>query len=625
MFSAVVCNRLSCVLFGCSDESTVVRGLSWQSQRWTSLTAVGRLLGQTARSQARLLTLGAGLNLLEACSEGFSLVVLYGGIRLLSAGEPPAPLAWLALPTETLFVLVLLVSVVLQALQSLLRYGNAVLVGLFAARCRAQITTALHRQILGFSFACASRYRVGDLISHVGQGPEAVEKQITTAAQVLVHGLMALVYLGVMLLLSPWLLLGALLMGGAMVGLQRQLLPRVRQRAHQLTATTVAVVSRISEDLQGLRVLHSYGLLERAERSLERLMAELQHALSRQVRLVELTAPLGNFLPVLSFALLAGLSVLLLHGRQGGILPSLATFLLALQRLNQRLSAIAVNSNTFGRNAGEVARLQGLLHSSDKQYRRQGGRPFVALQRGIRLEQVCLRYGPGQPLALDHLDLSLPRGTTTALVGPSGAGKSSVADLLIGLYTPEAGRVLIDDCDLQSLELSSWQQRLGVVSQDTFVFNGSVADNIRIGRPGISHAAVERAAERAQILPLIEQLPQGFDTPVGERGYRLSGGQRQRLSLARALLCHCDLLILDEATSALDSENESLVQLAIQNLGAQCTVLVIAHRLSTVRHADQIVVLEAGRRVEQGDHATLLRGDGRYAGLWRQQLQGLAA
>jgi ATP-binding cassette subfamily B protein/subfamily B ATP-binding cassette protein MsbA len=351
----------------------------------------------------------------------------------------------------------------------------------------------------------------------------------------------------------------------------------------------------------------------------------MEQALSRQIRLAELTAPIGNFLPVLSFGVLACLSVLVLQGQQGGVLPSLATFLLALQRLNQRLSGMAVNANSFGRNAGELARLQDLLDGADKQYRRLDGRPFVGLRQGIVLQQVCLRYGPGQPLALDHVDLQLPRGSTTALVGSSGAGKSSIADLLIGLYTPQSGRVLIDGVDLRHWQLSSWQQRLGVVSQDTFLFNASVADNIRAGRPGIGLGALEAAAARAQILELIQQLPQGFDTLVGERGYRLSGGQRQRLSLARALLSPCDLLILDEATSALDSDNEALVQLAIQQLGAQSTVLVIAHRLSTVCHADQIVVLEGGRRVEQGDHTTLLQGNGRYAGLWRRQLQGLAA
>jgi ATP-binding cassette subfamily B protein/subfamily B ATP-binding cassette protein MsbA len=588
-------------------------------------SAVNRLIVQTARSNWLLLACSAGLNLLEALNEGLSLALIFVAVRLLSGVAPPPWLASVPLPPRPLFLLLIGVAVLLQGLQSLIRYSNAVAVGLFAARCRARITTALHRQILRFSFACASRYRVGDLLSHATHGPEAVEKQITTGAQLLVNLLMASAYLVVLVLLSPWLLLGAVLMGGVLAAVQQRLLPRLRQRSHQLSAAMVAVVSRISEDVQGLRLLHSLGQLERAEGTLQQLTVKMEQALSQQIRLAELTAPIGTFLPVLSFGVLACLSVLLLEAQQGGVLPSLATFLLALQRLNQRLSGIAVNANTFGRNAGELARLQDLLDGSDKQYRRLDGRPFVGLQQGIELQQVCLRYGPGQPLALDHVDLLLPRGSTTALVGPSGAGKSSIADLLIGLYAPQSGRVLVDGVDLCELQLSSWQQRLGVVSQDTFLFNASVADNIRVGRPGIGRSELEAAAARAQILELIEQLPQGFDTLVGERGYRLSGGQRQRLSLARALLSPCDLLILDEATSALDSDNEALVQLAIQQLGARSTVLVIAHRLSTVRHADQIVVLDGGRRVEQGDHTTLLQGNGRYAGLWRRQLQGLAA
>lgn len=588
-------------------------------------TAVGQLLMQTARSQWKVLTLSGGLNLLEALSEGFTLVVMFAAIRLLSEGSPPSPLAALGLPLQQLFLLLMAVAVALQALQSLIRYGNAVAVGWFAARCRALVTTALHRQILRFSFACASRFRVGELLAHATQGPEAVEKQISTASQLLINALMASAYLIVLVLLSPWLLLGALLMGGGLVALQQQLLPRIRRRAHQLSEVTVEVVNRINEDVQGLRLLHSSGQLERAEAALGQLMARLLHTLGRQIRLVEVTGPISSFLPVFSFALLASLSVVLLQDRQGGVLPSLATFLLALQRLNQRLGGLALNANSFSRNAGEVGRLQALLDPADKQYRRLDGRPFKRLRQGIELQQVCLRYSPELPPALDHVDLRLPRGSTTALVGLSGAGKSSIADVLIGLYAPQGGRVLIDGIDLRQWQLSSWQQRLGVVSQDTHLFNASVADNIRACCPEATLAQVRAAAAQAQILTLIDQLPQGFDTQVGERGYRLSGGQRQRLALARALLSPCDLLILDEATSALDSDNEALVQLAIQNLGADCTVLVIAHRLSTVRHADQIVVLEAGRRIEQGDHSSLLRGNGRYAGLWRQQLQGQAA
>jgi ABC-type bacteriocin/lantibiotic exporters, contain an N-terminal double-glycine peptidase domain len=171
----------------------------------------------------------------------------------------------------------------------------------------------------------------------------------------------------------------------------------------------------------------------------------------------------------------------------------------------------------------------------------------------------------------------------------------------VGLYQPTEGRILVDGVDLSALDLASWQQRLGVVSQDTFLFNASLAENIAFGTPGADRAAVEEAAASAQALNFIRALPDGFDTVVGERGYRLSGGQRQRISLARAILRDPELLILDEATSALDTESERLVQQALERFEQQRTVLVIAHRLSTIVAADQILVLQAGRIIERGE------------------------
>jgi ATP-binding cassette subfamily B protein/subfamily B ATP-binding cassette protein MsbA len=206
-----------------------------------------------------------------------------------------------------------------------------------------------------------------------------------------------------------------------------------------------------------------------------------------------------------------------------------------------------------------------------------------------------------------------------ALVGSSGAGKSSIADLLGGLYNPTKGEILIDDTPLERLDLISWQQRLGVVSQDTFMFNASIADNISFGSANATRAQILVAAEKAQAAGFISDLPDGFDTLIGERGYRLSGGQRQRLSLARAILRDPELLVLDEATSALDTQSERLVQQAIDQFERQHTVLVIAHRLSTIVKADLICVLDKGRIVEQGNHQTLLNIDGIYASLWRQQ------
>jgi ATP-binding cassette subfamily B protein/subfamily B ATP-binding cassette protein MsbA len=207
-----------------------------------------------------------------------------------------------------------------------------------------------------------------------------------------------------------------------------------------------------------------------------------------------------------------------------------------------------------------------------------------------------------------------------ALVGSSGAGKSSIADLLVGLYDASEGQILIDGTPLPDFDLISWQQHLGVVSQDTFLFNATIAENISHGSPNSSRAEIVAAAEKAQAHGFISDLSDGYDTLIGERGYLLSGGQRQRLSLARAILRKPELLILDEATSALDTQSERLVQQAIDQFERQHTVLVIAHRLSTIVKADQICVLEKGQIVEQGNHQELLERKGIYASLWRQQV-----
>jgi ATP-binding cassette subfamily B protein/subfamily B ATP-binding cassette protein MsbA len=283
------------------------------------------------------------------------------------------------------------------------------------------------------------------------------------------------------------------------------------------------------------------------------------------------------------------------------------------------LSSLATTANQLADNSGRLERLNAILSPAGKQFRRLGGTPFTALERQISFEAVGLQYAPELPPALSDISLTLPKGRMLALVGPSGAGKSSIADLLTGLYAPTEGRILVDGVDLNSLDLASWQQRLGVVSQDTFLFNATIAENIAFGTPGASQAQIEAACQAAQAAGFIESLPQGYDTLVGERGYRLSGGQRQRLSLARAILREPELLILDEATSALDSQSERLVQEAIERFEHNQTVLVIAHRLSTIVRAEQILVLQSGRVLERGNHTTLLRQEGLYRQLWQQQ------
>lgn len=596
-----------------------------------------RLIRSTARKQWPRLVVNLLLSFLQAGAEGATLGVVFLAVDLLSQsqGSQNVDQSWSGLhllsfvpglsqvvgglSTTTLFALLLGAAVLFKLVQSLAMYLAAVNVGYYTARVNAEVTGLIHHQILQFTLACASNYPVGDLTYYASGGPNAVMNQINIASSFIVNVMMLLVYLFVLISLSPWLLAAAALMALVLMLLQRELLPRIRLRAFEQQSIGVAISTRITENIQGLRLLHTSGQLEEADRGLLEKMGELEGNSRSIAKLNAVTAPVTIFLPMAMIALIAALSLMVFGARSSGVLPSLVTFVVALQRLNGSFGSVAANFSSLNSNSAAIQRLNEILDPRDKTFRRQGGIPFRKLSTAIQLENVTLSYAPDSPPAVSDVSLTIPRGYTLALVGASGAGKSSIADLLVGLYNPTHGRILVDDSDLSNLDLLSWQQKLGVVSQDTFLFNASIAYNISFGTPGASIQEIEAAAAKAQATGFITGLPNGFDTLIGERGYRLSGGQRQRISLARAILKNPELLILDEATSALDSQSERLVQQAIEQFERQHTVLVIAHRLSTIVNADLICVMDQGCIVERGNHRDLLSMNGLYANLWRQQ------
>jgi len=592
------------------------------------------LIRKTARDQWKLIVLNLGCNLVGALSEGATLGVVFLAVKVLSASDGPhfdwadVPLLGSipvlvnrlsALPTTGLFLSLLGVAVLLQILQSFMSFLIQLSTGYFAARCKTLVTAQIHTQVLSLSFPCASNYKVGDLTDYASQGPLAIRIQIDQVSTLLVSLILCVMYFLVLMRISTLLLLAVVFIGSTITLLQKNLLPRIRSGAQAVTSSELSINTRITEDFQGLRLLHATGQLDVADQRVRSVMGELESRLRAQSRRLSVVGPISSVLPILAIALMAAVSVLLLDGNGRTVLPSLVTFVLALQKLNGRINIMNTNLNLIADNSGRLQRLNGILLTKDKQFRRINGIPFVELKDSIVFDNVSLRYSQELPPALSEISFKLPKGQFLALVGASGAGKSSIADLLTGLYSPTLGRILIDGKPLEKIDLASWQQRLGVVSQDTFLFNATIADNIAFGTPEATQAQIESACRSAQASGFIENLAQGYDTLVGERGYRLSGGQRQRLSLARAILRNPDLLILDEATSALDSESERLVQQAIERFERNHSVLVIAHRLSTIVRADQIIVLDSGRIIERGTHKSLFAAGGTYRNMWIHQ------
>jgi ATP-binding cassette subfamily B protein len=288
------------------------------------------------------------------------------------------------------------------------------------------------------------------------------------------------------------------------------------------------------------------------------------------------------------------------------------------QRLLWPLTELAQTVDLYERAMASSRRILDLIATPVEIRNQANARIFDTAKGAIEFRDLSFGYARGDAV-LRHVNLEIEAGETVAFVGQTGSGKSTLMKLLLRFYTPDAGTILLDGEPIETLSLDSLRRQIGFVSQDVFLFQGTIRDNIAYGSAGATLDQVKAAADAAEATEFIARMPDGFDTVVGERGQKLSGGQRQRLSIARALLKDPPILILDEATSAVDNETEAAIQRSLQHIAHSKTTLVIAHRLSTIVHATRIYVLDDGRVVEQGTHDELLKRDGIYAALWAVQ------
>lgn len=564
-----------------------------------------------------------GSSLLAAFSEGSTLGFIFLAISAIS-GEPLPDIpvvgdAIASLPQTQQVILFVASAILLQVFRSALTYGNIVVTEALIARIRTELSTQVFRQIFSFSYAHAAQYKIGDLTQYISSAGPAINKQLGALNNTILGTTVTATYILVLVKISPELSGAILLLVGGLFALQKRLIPLITSISRRAIQTTVAASKRIVENIQALRVVHTFGYQREAIDEIAKLQVQLRPLLEREAVYVKVIAPLNQTFTVLIAGSVLIAAYLLFRQNSNSVVSALFTYVAALNRLGTQVQNIARNYGSIAQNAGRLDRLNYILSESDKEFDRSGHRPFLGLKSGVRFEAVSLCYDGSDRDAVCDLTFEMPKGSVTALVGGSGAGKSSVVDLLIGLYEPTQGQILIDGVPAQDWRTADWRARLGVVGQDTFIFNCSILENIRYGSPQASEAEIVAAATDAQAHEFITALPDGYETTVGERGYRLSGGQRQRLALARAILRQPDVLILDEATSALDSQSERLIQDALDRFQENRTVLAIAHRLSTIVRADTILVMEAGKIVERGTHRELLALDSRYAAYWKLQ------
>ena len=572
-------------------------------------------------------------NLAAALLDGFAIALLIPFLNILFH-QPPTGMekGWVAglldrtvggtiVPGDEMTSLRNVIMIVLAAViaKNLLVW----IAGQFGASLQEYVTrdlrNAVYRHLAHLPLGYFTQMKAGQILSRVINDTfetRLILTQIVT--QSLQSFSLVVVYIAILFSISWKLTLLALVILPILAVALQPMLKKLRKGNLRRGNVHGEMTSVLQETIAGIRIVKSFGTEEYEEKRFGEGSNKYARSSVRLTRLALLAPPITEIvgMGIAVLVLWLGAREVLVAGSMTG--ATLLAFLTLVLRLLQPLKQLSAMRATAQSSLASAERLFEILDSPAEFQRDRGTRDRAAFERDVRFEKVSFAYD-GNPV-LSNIDLQVRKGEVVALVGPSGAGKSTLVDLIPRFYEPANGRILLDGVDTREIKLPALRALTGIVSQETVLFNDTARNNIAYGAPEkYTQEQIEAAARAGNAHDFIMELPNGYDTVLGERGTRLSGGQRQRLAIARALLSDPPILILDEATSALDTESERLVQEAVDRLLQGRTVFVIAHRLSTIAHADQIVFLDKGEIVERGTHAELLAKRGAYYRLYSMQ------
>lgn len=503
--------------------------------------------------------------------------------------------------------------------QAVLGFGQAYLLGWVGERVVANLRTALYSHLQAMPLRFFSATRTGELLSRLGNDVTTIQDAVTGTLLSLLSNLIMFVGGVVIIFVMAWRLTLVMLAVVPLAVIGMIVLGRWVRRYSRQVQDALAEVSAVAEEaLSGVRIVKSFA---REPYEIGRYRDGVERLFGIAIKRVRLGAILGPIIGLLAFSTIA--LVLWVGSREviaGRLSPGqLVSFLLYTVMIASPIASFTSLYAQFQRALGASERVFQLLDTPPEMTDAPDAVELPPIRGEVRFEGVCFDYGDSAEarIVLHDINLVAQPGQVVALVGPSGAGKTTLVNLIPRFYDPNCGRITIDGYDIRQVKLRSLREQIGIVPQETALFSGSVRENISYGKLDATQEEIEAAARAANAHDFIMELPQGYDTLVGERGVKLSGGERQRIAIARALLKNPRILILDEATSSLDTESEQAVQEALERLMRDRTTFVIAHRLSTITNADWIAVLDGGRIVEQGTHAELLA---RPEGLYRKMV-----